>query len=130
MTCKWFGRWDATPLLWCIYRFRVNTAFLHTKISWRRKNVEVHASHVILHFITPHYKTIFIVEQWNHIHGFMLEFIFFLSFKPLLSYDLVPTHFNLRGEVCTQIMRLVHYLYFSQNKFRKLSVILWDNALP
>ena len=59
---KWFGRWDATQLLHdTSLDFSMNEAFLKRQCVMTWKNVEAHASHILLHVL--HLTTNHILHQ-------------------------------------------------------------------
>ena len=59
----------------------------------------------------------------------MLELIPLSTIQNIASMRL-RSHYNVRHVIGAQVMRVVDYAHFAQNKFKSLSITLWYNAWP
>ena len=90
---KWFGEWNATLMIHDVsIDFSMDEsscieAFCSTNVSWDGKNVEAHASHIILHMLHLTTKS-YSLPNGKTTCQYMLEDTHCLSFKPLLPCDL------------------------------------------
>ena len=104
--------------------------FCNANVSWHGRNVEAHASYIIPHMVhlttKPYFsqngETVHIDTCYNPSR--------YLSFEQLLQWDLAHMHCDVSRGVGAQVMRVVDYAHFAQNKSESLSIILWYNALP
>ena len=128
---KWFGGWDATHLLHDVsLDTSVNEAFCNTNVSWHGgKCGGSHFTHYTA-YVAPNYKTNIFTEQGNHTHRYMLESILLSAIWTIASMRLTLHSLRCEMGIGTQVMRVVGYAQFPRNKFKRLSITLWCNALP
>ena len=100
--------------------------FRNTKGSRHGHNMEASTCHTLYYICCTELQTIFVVEQKNHSHRYMLKFRAY-PFVDHLNHCFHVVHMH----CCWgQVMRVVNYAHSVWNEFKSQSFTLWYNAFP
>ena len=123
---KGLGSWEVTHLL---HDASIDSSIIrpswNANVSWHRKNLEAHVSHIILHMLhlATSGETARIDTCYSPFHC--------LPSEPLLPYDLVHICFHVRQNISAHVIRQDNYAHFAPDMSNSLQtnimVHLWSH---